>query len=136
MVPRFRTACLIVAPLYTLVGASILVRGAAEAMAEYGVPAPTLASPHYVDAINWVYLHMLVLAVAIGVVGWFAREQALKLWFSRVMVAAHVVYAALDFGHSDSPLGNGLYQGDASIAPGIIVVVVLLLFVGPSIRRE
>jgi uncharacterized BrkB/YihY/UPF0761 family membrane protein len=105
-------------------------------MEEYGVPGETLTSPHYQDAINWVYLHTLVLAAVIGVVGWFAREPALKVWFSRLMVGAHLVYAALDFGHSDSALGNGLYRGDASVVPGIVAVVVLLLFVGPSVRRE
>lgn len=136
MIPRFRTTCLLVAPLYAMVGAGILIRGAAETMADYGVPGPTLASPHYADAINWVYLHTLVLAMVIGVVGWFAREPALKLWFSRVMVAANVVYAALDFGHSDSSVGNGLYEGDASLAPGFMALATLLLFLGPSIRRE
>ena len=105
-------------------------------MEEYGVPRDTLASPHYLDAINWVYLHTLVLAAVIGVVGWFAREPALKIWFSRLMVGAHLVYVALDFGHSDSALGNGLYRGDASVVPGVVGLVVLLLFMGPSVRRE
>lgn len=136
MIPRFRTACLIVAGLYGLVGAGILLQGAAAAMEPYGVPAETLASPHYVDAINWVYLHTLVLAVVTGVVGWLAREPALKLWFARVMLGANLVYGALDFGHSDSPLGNALYKGDGSVVPGLMVVVILLLFLGPAIRRE
>jgi len=103
-------------------------------MADYGVPEPTLGSPHYVDAINWVYLHTLVLGVVVGLVGWFAREPDLKLWFSRAILAAHVVYATLDFGHSS--LGNGLYEGAASIIPGIMALSFALLFVGPSIRRE
>ena len=83
-----------------------------------------------------MYLHTLVLAAVIGVVGWFAREPALKLWFSRLLVGAHVVYVALDFAHSDSVLGNGLYEGDASVVPGFMGLVVLLLFLGPSVRRE
>ncbi len=104
------------------------------AMAEYGVPEATLSSPHYVDAINWVYIHALVLGVLVGVVGWFAREPALKLWFARCAAVANGVFAALDFGHSS--LGSGLYQGDASIIPGVMALTFMLLFVGPSLRRE
>jgi hypothetical protein len=134
--PRFKPACLIVGTLDVLVGAAILVRGVPTAMAEYGVPEQTLASPHYVDAINWVYVHTVVLGLLIALVGWRARDATLKLWFSRLMVAAYVVYGTLDFTHSDSALGNGLYEGSASVVPAVMAVVMGLLFVGPSLRRE
>ena len=135
MPPRFRTACLIAGGLYVVIGAAILIRGAAASMADYGVPPETLASPHYVDSTTWVYVHTVVLGVLVALVGGLARSAALKLWFSRAMVAAHLVYGALDMAHSE-PLGDGLYRGPASIAPAVIGLLALLLFVGPSVRRE
>lgn len=126
--PGFRSSCVVICVLYVLVGGSILVRGTAASMAEFGVPADTLASPHYDDAITWVYLHMVVLGLVIGVVGWFGQGAALRRWFTRLMLAAHVVYVFLDVRSSDSMLGTGLYQGPPSIAPALMGGLVLLLF--------
>ena len=134
--PGFRSACLVIGALDVLLGASILVRGGAASMAEYGVPATTIASPHYADAIWWVYVHMIVLGLVIGVVGLFAEGTRLRLWFARVLLAAHAYYLYLDTRASDSALGNGLYQGPASVAPAVIVLCMLLLLVHPSLCAE
>lgn len=131
--PGFRTSCLGVCVLYVLLGGSVLARGGAASMAEFGVPATTLASPHYGDAIAWVYLHMMVLGLVIGVVGWFGQGVALQRWFSRLMLAAHVVYVFLDVRGSDTALGTGLYQGPTSIVPAVIGGCVLLLFAHLSV---
>jgi hypothetical protein len=133
--PGFRPTCLITAVLYVLLGGSVLVRGAAS-MAEFEVPETTLASPHYADAITWVYVHMVVIGLMIGAVGLFARETELRKWFARLMVAAHAVYLFLDVRTSDTVLGNGLYQGPGSIAPAVIGLCVLVLFVHPSVCGE
>jgi len=134
--PGFRTSCLVVAVLYVLLGASVLVRGGAASMAEFGVPAATLASPHYADAILWVYLHMIVLGLVIGVVGRYGQGAALQRGFSRLMLAAHVVYLFLDVRGSDTVLGTGLYQGPTSIVPALIGACVLLLFAHLSFCAE
>jgi hypothetical protein len=134
--PGFRRACLVISGAYVLLGASILVRGGAASMADYGVPAATIASPHYADAIWWVYVHMIVLGLVIGVVGLFAEGARLRLWFARVLLAAHAYYLFLDTRSSDSALGNGLYQGPGSVTPAVIVLCMLLLLVHPSTCAE
>jgi len=132
--PNFRWACLVAGCLYILIGASILIQGVA-AMEPFGVPAETLASPHYADAITWVYLHQTVVGGMLVVAGWKAKDPGFKLWFARVALVAHGAYAALDFGHSE-PVGNGLYEGPASVAPGILVAIMLVLFIRPALREE
>ena len=134
--PGFRRVCLVISVAYVLLGASVLVRGGAASMAEFGVPAATIASPHYADAIWWVYVHMIILGLVIGVVGRFAESPRLRLWFARVLLAAHAYYLYLDTRTSDSALGNGLYQGPASVVPAVIVLGMLLLLVHPSLCAD
>jgi hypothetical protein len=133
--PGFRASCVLVCVLYVLLGGSILVRGGAASLAEFGVPAATLASPHYADAIWWVYTHMIVLGLLTGVVGLWGQGVRLQRWFARAMLVAHVYYVLLDVRASDSPLGTGLYQGPASMAPAVIGSVVLLVFAYLSVCR-
>jgi hypothetical protein len=131
--PGFRSACLITGVTYVLLGASVLARGGAASLAEFGVPAVTLTSPHYADAIWWVYVHMIVLGLVLGVVGRFAEGERFQRWFARLMLAAHAYYLFMDVRTSDTALGNGLYQGPMSIVPALIGLCVLLLFVHPSL---
>jgi hypothetical protein len=133
--PRFKTSCVVVGILYVLLGASVLVRGGAASLAEFGVPADTLASPHYADAIWWVYTHMIVIGLMTGVVGWFAQGVQLKRSFARLMFVAHIYYVILDVRASDSLLGSGLYEGPASIVPAIIGALVMLVFAHMSVCR-
>ena len=134
--PGFRGTCFIVAGLYVVLGAAIVAQGAALAMAPYGVPAQTLAS--YADAIHWLYSHTIVLGLIIGLVGALAESERLKLWFSRLILAAQLYFLYLDVRHSDTALGNGLYEGPQSIVPAIIGLFVTLLFLRlslPGTRR-
>jgi hypothetical protein len=133
--PRFKTSCVVVGILYVMLGASVLVRGGAASLAEFGVPADTLASAHYADAIWWVYTHMIVIGLMTGVVGWFAQGVQLKRWFARLMFLAHVYYVILDVRASDSPLGSGLYEGPVSMVPAVIAALVLLVFAHLSVCR-
>ena len=127
--PGFRGSCLTLATLYVLLAGSILVRGPMKAMAEYGVPAATLASPHYADAMFWVFLHMTMIGLAIGVVGWFAEGVRMQRAFARLMLAGIVVYTYLDVRSADWALGSGLYQGRGSLGPVLVDVLALLLWV-------
>jgi hypothetical protein len=126
--PGFKASCVTIAVLYVLLGGSIVLRGTRASMAAYGVPEATLASPHYDDAIFWVYTHMIVIGLLTGVVGVFGEGERLKKWAARLLFAAHVFYTYLDFRSSDSILGNGLYRGPASLVPPIICLVVTLVF--------
>ena len=127
--PGFRGSCLTLATLYVLLAGSILVRGPMKAMADYGVPPATLASPHYADAMFWVFLHMTMIGLAIGVVGWFAEGVRMQRAFARLMLAGIVVYTYLDVRSADWALGSGLYQGRGSLGPVLVDVLALLLWV-------
>jgi hypothetical protein len=126
--PGFRASCLGVAGLYVLLGGSLLLRGPMVAMANYGVPAGTLASPHYADAMFWVFLHMTVIGLVIGVVGWFADGVRLQRAFVRLMLAAILVYTFLDVRTADWSLGNALYKGTASLGPVLVDALTLLIW--------
>jgi hypothetical protein len=124
----FKYGCLFVGVLYVLMASSILGRGVESSMAPFGVPDSTIESPHYSDAITWVYVHMLVLGIVIGTVGWFAESLRFQQAFSVVLFLVHLLYLYLDLRTSDTALGNGLYKGPESAIPALIVAVVLVVF--------
>jgi len=102
-------------------------------MAEFSVPEAILEARHYRDAILWVYSHMIVLGLMIGVIGRFAESPKLKLWTARLFLLAQVYYTYLDVRTSDSALGDGLYQGPSSIIPALIGGVITILFLHLSL---
>lgn len=118
--PGFRASCLTLGVLYVLLAGSILVRGPMVAMADYAVPAETLASPHYADAMFWVFLHMTVIGLVIGVAGWFGEGVRFQRAFSRLMLACQLVYGFLDVRAADWALGTALYKGPASLGPVVV----------------
>jgi hypothetical protein len=126
--PGFRASCLTLAGLYVFLAGSILLRGPMVAMADYAVPANTLASPHYADAMFWVFLHMLVIGLMIGVVGWYAEGARMQRAFSRLMLAALLVYMTLDVRTADWALGNALYKGAGSFGPVVVDALALVLW--------
>jgi hypothetical protein len=134
--PGFKVTCVVICVLYVLLGGSVLARGGAASLEEFGIPEATLVSPHYADAIWWVYTHMIVLGLMIGVVGLFGKGVQLQRWFARLMLAAHVYYVFLDVRTSDSLLGTGLYQGPTSIVPAVIAFGVMLSFAHLSVCGE
>lgn len=111
-----------------LLAGSILLRGVPASMAPFGVPQPVLNSPHYADAIFWVYTHMLVLGLIIGLLGLYAESPVLRRKMAWLLLGAHVVYTVLDFRASDSPLGHALYHGPASLMPAFISLGITVLF--------
>ncbi len=121
--------CLSLAAIYVVLAGSILVRGPMVAMADYAVPAETLASPHYADAMFWVFLHMTMLGLLNGVVGWFAEGVRMQRAFARLWLPAQLGYLFLDVRAADWALGTGLYKGAASLGPvmvGAFAVIVWL----------
>lgn len=97
-------------------------------MAGFGLPDAVLASPHYQDAMVWVFTHMLVLGLFIAAVGHYAEGERARRGLARCVFAAVAVFTVLDVRTSDSPLGSGLYVGVRSLVPPLIDAVVLLLF--------
>jgi hypothetical protein len=130
--PGFRVTCMSVCVLYVLIAGSLFIRGLMKSMAQYRVPTHLLASPHYYDAVLWVYMHMLMMGLIIGALGWYSKNVVFQQRMSRVLFAAHLIYTYLDFRSSDTFLGNGLYQGIASVLPAVVSLVVTLLFLNLS----
>ena len=126
--PGFRASCLTLSAIFVLLAGSILLRGPMVAMADYAVPPETLASPHYADAMFWVFLHMTVIGLVIGVVGWFADSARMQRAFAVLMLAAQLVYATLDVRTADWPLGNALYKGTGSLGPVVVEAIALVVW--------
>ncbi|WP_266363777.1 hypothetical protein [Tellurirhabdus rosea] len=126
--PGFRAICLTIGILDVLMAGSLFAKGLMVSMAEFRVPQPTLDSPHYHNAIEWVYTHMIVLGLVLIVLGLYGEGQRFRRWMARLLFVVHAYYTYLDFRYSDSALGNGLYQGPASVFPALFGLFATLLF--------
>jgi len=133
--PGFRRACTIVGVLYLALGGSMLIRGPRQVMHPFGVPELVLSSPHFMDFFHWVFVHAIVLGVLIGLIGRFVVDGASQRFVSRVLCVVELHYLYLDLRTSDSPLGNGLYRGSASLIPPMIDLAVVLVFAFLGLRR-
>ena len=77
---------------------------------------------------------MIILGLVIATIGIFAEGAKLKVWMSRLLLLANAYYMVLDFRSSDSSLGNGLYEGDASLMPAFMAMGITLLFLQLVVR--
>lgn len=105
-------------------------------MADFEVPEVVLQSPHYQDAITWVYLHMLIIGLLIGTLGILAKSPALRMGISRFFLLAHLVYTFLDFRSADWSMGTGLYQGEGSLIPAFMAAFMTLFFLHLSLSKR
>jgi hypothetical protein len=135
LLPNFKTTYRIVGGSFAFLSASLFAKGLIESMKQFNVPKETLNSPHYFDAIFWVYVHMFVIGVLIFLMGNAIQEKKQQIRMSLFLFIATCFYTYLDFRSSDSFLGNGLYQGDASVIPAIIGLIVNLLFFQLLVRN-
>jgi hypothetical protein len=133
--PGFRASCLTVGVLYVVLAAGLLLRGVEPSMGEFAVPPVVLASPHYHDAIVWVYTHQIVLGLVIGAIGLTVTDPGSRRGVARLLFAVHILYTWLDVRSSDSALGNGLYKGPGSLIPVFVCLFVLMLFAHLSVCR-
>ena len=117
-----------------ILGILTLCQGAKGVMSQFGIPELVVNSPHYIDAMTWVVLHMTFLGTTLVVLGVFAREQTLQRCLTWLFLAFHFVYAFLDVRSSDNPLGTALYQGNASLIPAAISCTMFLLFLNLALR--
>lgn len=134
--PGFKATCLIVGTLNILMAGSMLVKGVIPGMAQFKVPEPILASPHYEDAMFWVFLHMFMIGILIIMIGILAENPVKQLWVARVLVLMHAVYAFLDIRSSDNAFGNALYQGPESVIPVFVDLFYILLFLRLSFPKR
>jgi len=132
--PNFKSTFLIVGITFIMLSLGLFAKGLLVSMAEFKVPEVVLNSPHYIDAITWVYIHMLVIGILIFCIGLSVKETTQQKWISLLLFIIMTLYTYLDFRTSDSSLGNGLYQGESSVAPAFIGLLVTLLFLLTTIK--
>lgn len=132
--PNFKITLSTIGIAFMFMAISLFAKGLIPSMAEFKVPQETLSSPHYIDAISWVYIHMTVIGALIFLLGRSVTDLKHQISITLFLIAAIIFYSYLDFRSSDSPLGNGLYKGDASIVPGIINIIVLVFLILLSVN--
>lgn len=136
LLPGFKVTCIIVGTMDMLLASSMFAKGVMRGMAEFKVPQAQLSSPHYADAMFWVFLHMFMIGALIISIGLLAENPLKKMWVARVLVLMHCVYAFLDVQTSDNYFGNALYQGPRSVIPVFIDVLYILLFLRLSFPKR
>src|SRR5262245_61644270 len=94
--PGFRRVCTIVGALYLVLGGSMVLRGPQQVMQPFGVPELVLSSPHFMDFFHWVFVHMMVLGVLIGMLGRFVVDGVSQQWVARVLCVVELHYLYLD----------------------------------------
>ncbi len=126
--PGFRASCFTISGMFVFLAVSFLAGGVAEGMARYQVPAETLASPHSIDAMTWVFLHMTTIGVLVGFMGAFADTVVLQRAFARLMLVEQLIYGFLDVRAADWALGTALYKGPQSLGPVMVGAVCVVLW--------
>jgi len=135
ILPGYKAICTSVGVCYVLLGASMVLQGAQAAMAPFGLPASTLASPHFGDFFHWVFTHMMVLGVMIVMLARFVERGSQQRLVARIILLLELHYTYLDLRTSDSILGNSLYQGPRTLVPPFIDAMVCAAFAYLSVRR-
>lgn len=132
VLPGFKVICTSVACLYILLGASTLLQGPGAVLAPFGVPSEVLASAHFQDFFHWVFVHMIVLGLLIGLLGRLIDDADKQRLVARVLCLVELQYAYLDL--RTSVWGNGLYADAKSLVPVLIDLLVVGCFMFLSVR--
>ncbi len=134
LLPNFKRTFLIVGYTFIVLALSLFTRGLMNSMAEFKVPELILNSPHYFDAILWVYVHMTVIGLLIITIVYSVDDFNKQKWITTLLFLVTAFYVYLDFRSADWIFGNALYKGESSIIPAIIGLIVNLLFFQLVIR--
>ncbi|MFY8021687.1 MAG: hypothetical protein ACOVP1_10830 [Bacteroidia bacterium] len=125
---NFKAIYVFIGVLYMFLSASLFAKGLMNSMSEFKVPDLVLQSAHYYDAILWVYVHMIVIGLLILLLGISVTDFNKQKWISSILFLVTSFYTYLDFKSADWTYGNSLYQGESSLIPGIIGLIVNILF--------
>lgn len=113
-IPGFRIVFTIIGVLYALMAASALVRGVSF-LRDFGVSEADLASPVLNDFFSFFYQLMAYLGGLMVLLGWVTREGRAQIAVSAALSLANFGLGFRDLETSDSPFGNQLYRGDATM---------------------
>ncbi len=85
LLPNFKRTFLIVGYTFIVLALSLFTRGLMNSMAEFKVPELILNSPHYFDAILWVYVHMTVIGLLIITIGYSVDDFNKQKWITTLL---------------------------------------------------
>lgn len=130
--PGYKLTCSAIAVAYVLLAASTLLQGPRAVLAQFGAPEPVLASALFADFFHWVFVHMIVVGLLIGLLGRLVEGAPKQRVAARFLLLAQLHYAYLDL--RTSVWGNGLYAHPKSLVPFFIGVLMVLCFLVLSFR--
>jgi hypothetical protein len=113
-IPGFRIVFTFIGVLYALMAASALVRGVSF-LRDFGVSEADIASPVVIDFFSFFYQLMAYVGALMVLLGWVTREGRAQIVVSAAVSLANVGFGLRDLVTSDSPFGNHLYRGDATM---------------------
>jgi len=131
----FKTVFMTIGILQIVLSGLMFAQGIVPAMSQFGVPDVVLHSPHYYDAMLYVFYHQFVNGCVLLIVGRFATDLSLQTWLTRILSVLYCVYTYFDFRVSDSVFGNGLYQGSASVIPPLFTLFFTVLILQLNFRK-
>lgn len=121
-------ACFVgIGGLYVLLASSMLVRGVA-VLRDFAVPESLLVEPVFEDFFLFFYELMAVIGVLMAVLGAVVRDRKGQVLASLVLCVFNLFAMWRDVGTSDSPLGNHLYKGSATLVFVFIDLALALVF--------
>src|SRR5258708_1053840 len=132
----FKTTFMVIGSLQVVLSSMIFLQGIVPAMSQFGIPNEVLQSPHYHDAMLYVFYHQFVNGCVLFLVGLFANNLPLQIWLTRVLSVLYCIYTYFDFRASDSVFGNGLYKGSASIIPPLFTLFFTILILQLNFRKQ
>ena len=95
---------------------------------DFGVSEADVSSPVLADFFSFFYQHMAYVGGLIVLFGWVTRAGTAQIAVSLVLSVANLVFAFRDLQTSDSPLGNHLYRGDATLVFVLIDLAIAAVF--------
>jgi hypothetical protein len=107
--------------------ASALVRGVS-LLRDFGVSEAQLASPVLADFFSFFYQLMAYVGGLMVLLGWVTREGRAQIAVSAVLSVANLCFAFRDLQTSDSPFGNQLYRGQATLVFVLIDLTIAAIF--------
>ena len=132
----FKTVYVTIGILQIVLSGLMFIKGIVPAMSQFGVPNEVLHSPHYYDAMLYVFYHQLVIGCILVIAGRYATDLLLQVWLTRVLSVLYCIYTYFDFRVSDSVFGNGLYQGAASVIPPLFTLFFTVLILQLNFRKQ
>ncbi|MBI1768934.1 MAG: hypothetical protein HY015_09705 [Bacteroidetes bacterium] len=132
----FKTVFITIGALQVTLSGLMFTKGIVPSMSQFGIPDEVLHSPHYYDAMLYVFYHQFVNGCVLLIVGRFAVDLSLRLWLTRILSVLYCIYTYFDFRASDSVFGNGLYKGSASVIPPLFTLFFTILILQLNFRKR